>query len=281
LLTLAILVVECVGGLASHSLALLSDAGHVLTDVAALGLSWFAVERAKQPSTGARTFGFSRMGVLAAQANALMLLLIVLVIGYEAVGRLAHPQAVTPVLMFAAAAVGLVVNLAIGLGLRHDGEHNINVRSALLHVVGDAAASAAVIVGGVVILLTRWYIVDAMLSVLIALLIAWGAWRILTETTNILMEGAPRGLDTGALIAAVLQVPGVRNLHDLHIWSIDGQSGALSAHLLVDDQMISQCDVILSRVENLLREEFGIGHATLQVECAACGHPAMFCSRVT
>ncbi|GAC1432627.1 MAG: cation diffusion facilitator family transporter [Chloroflexota bacterium] len=279
-LSLAILLVELAGGLASHSLALLSDAGHMLTDVAALGLSWYAVERAKKPSTGRRTFGYSRTGVLAAQANAITLMVIVGVIAYEAIRRLAQPPTVTPTIMFLTAAVGLLANLIIGNGLRHASEHNINVRGALLHVMGDAAASAAVIVGGIVILITRWYAVDAVLSLLIGLLIAWGAWRLLTETTNILMEGTPRGLDTAAMIDAVTAIPGVRDLHDLHVWSIDGHSRSLSAHLLVDDQTISESDRLQTRLHTLLHDDFGIDHATVQLECAACGRPGVFCTRV-
>src|SRR5579859_5786538 len=172
LLTLLILAVELGGGLLSHSLALLSDAGHVLTDIVALGLAWFATAQAERPANARKTYGYHRTGILAALANALTLILIVLAIAYEAVQRFQHPQAVTPWVMFASAAVGIIVNLSIGFGLRQEGGDNVNVRAAMLHVFGDVGASAGVIAGGLVILLTRWYPADPLISLFIAVLIA-------------------------------------------------------------------------------------------------------------
>ena len=192
LLTLFILVVEFAGGLLSHSLALLSDAGHVLTDIAALGLSWYALRQAEKPSDERMTFGYHRSGILAALINGISLMLITLWILWEAFQRFQHPQPVQSAWMFAGAGVGLALNLYLGLGMHKD--DNINVKSAVMHMLGDAAASAGVIAGGCVMLATKWYVVDPILSVLIAALIAFGAWRIVRQTLVVLMEGTPRGV---------------------------------------------------------------------------------------
>ena len=197
-LTLGILAVELVGGIVSHSLALLSDAGHVFTDVIALGLAWFAAGQTERPANARKTFGYHRTGVLAALANAVTLIIVVGVIAVEAVLRLRHPEAVTPWVMFVSAGVGIAANLYIAFGLRREGGENLNARAALLHVVGDIGASAAVILSALVILLTGWYPADAILSLVIAALIARSAWGVLRETLDILMEATPRGLDVGA-----------------------------------------------------------------------------------
>ncbi|HWE62696.1 MAG TPA: cation diffusion facilitator family transporter, partial [Chloroflexota bacterium] len=182
LLTTIILAVELAGGIVSHSLALLSDAGHVLTDIFALGLAWFATAQAERPADARKTYGYHRTGILAALANAVTLILIVIAIAYEAIGRFQHPERVTPWLMFVSAAVGIVVNLYIAFGFRKEGGDNLNVRAAMVHVLGDVGASVGVIVGGLVILATGWYPADPLISLFIAVLIARGAWSILGET---------------------------------------------------------------------------------------------------
>lgn len=282
LLTVVILLVEVVGGLLSHSLALLSDAGHVLTDVVALGLAWFAAGQAERPADARKTFGYHRTGILTAQMNAALLILIVAAIAYEAVQRLQHPEPVTPWLMFGAAAVGLLINLFIGLGLRAEshaeGSENLNVRAALLHVFGDVGASAAVLVGGVVILLTGWYPADPLISLLIAALIAWGAWRILRASLDILMEATPRGLNVAQLVRDMMAVPGVSDVHDLHIWSIAGGMHALSAHVRVADRPLSSCDRLLDTLNLLLQERYHIAHTTMQFECAGCSPNDLYCA---
>ncbi|HKT39371.1 MAG TPA: cation diffusion facilitator family transporter, partial [Ktedonobacterales bacterium] len=242
--TALVLLVEVVGGLVSHSLALLSDAGHVLTDIVALGLAWFAAVQAERPSDDRRTYGYHRVGILAALANAITLILIVGWIAFEAAHRLQQPEPVTPWIMFVAASVGVGVNLFIGLRLRHQGQHNINVRAAMLHVFGDVGASAAVIVGGVVIALTGWYPADPIISLAIAVLIAWGAWGVLRETIAILMESTPRDVDVTRLLRDLGKIPGVSGVHDLHVWSIAGGMRALSAHVQVVDRPLSACDAL-------------------------------------
>ncbi|HEX6543200.1 MAG TPA: cation diffusion facilitator family transporter [Ktedonobacterales bacterium] len=270
LLTAVVLLVEVVGGLASHSLALLSDAGHVFTDIVALGLAWFAAAQAERPPDDRRTYGYHRVGILAALANAVTLIAIVVVIAVEAVHRLQQPEAVTPWIMFVAALVGVAVNLYIGFGLRHESQDNINTRAAMLHVFGDVGASAAVILGGIIIALTGWYPADPIISLIIALLIARGAWSVLRETIAILMESTPHDVDMTRLLRDLGKIPGVSGVHDLHVWSIAGGMRALSAHVQVVDRPLSACDTLREKINLLLRNNYRIGHTTLQFECRNC-----------
>lgn len=277
-LTVVILFVELAGGFLSHSLALLSDAGHVFTDIVALGLAWFATVQAERPADAEKTYGYHRTGILAALANAISLILIVLAIGYEAFRRFQHPETVTPWLMFVAAAVGILVNLYIGFSLRAEGGENLNVRAAMLHVFGDVGASVGVIVGGVIILLTNWYPVDPLISLFIAALIAKGAWDILRETVDILMESTPKGLDVAQLVRDVVTEPGIRDVHDLHVWSIAGGMRCLSAHVQVDgDDPISAGDLLIGKLNYMLHERYRIGHTTIQLECAGCDPNHLYC----
>ncbi|WP_088225169.1 cation diffusion facilitator family transporter [Desulfosporosinus sp. FKB] len=263
-LTLVILIVEVTGGFISHSLALLSDAGHVLTDIAAIGLSWYAIRQSRKPSDEGMTFGYYRAGVLAAFINAVTLVLITLWIFWEAYGRFRSPELVTPTWMFISAGVGLAINLYLGLGMRHD--ENINVKSAVLHMLGDAAASAGVIVGGIIIAFTKWYVIDPILSVLIALLIAFGAWRIIKQTVNILMEGTPAGIEIKKVHDTILSVNGIQKVHDLDVWTITDGRIALSCHTVVDTKTtIGEMQNLLRTVEHKL-VHLGIGHVTIQPE---------------
>lgn len=278
-LTAVILVVEFTGGVLSHSLALLSDAGHVLTDLFALGLAWFATVQAERPADANKTYGYHRIGILAALVNAVTLILIVGAIAYEAVQRLQHPMRVTPWLLFVSAAVGITINLYIGLGLRKEGGANLNVRAAMLHVFGDVGASIAVVIGGAVILLTQWYPADPIVSLAIAALIAWGAWSILRATVDILMESTPRGLNVAQMVRDMVKEPEVIDVHDLHVWSIAGGMHALSAHVQVRDQPLSECDSLLTRLDRLLASKYSIDHSTLQLECAGCASNHLYCTQ--
>lgn len=278
LLTIVILLVEAGAGVASHSLALLSDAGHVLTDIVALGLAWFAAAQAGRPADARNTYGYHRTGILAALANSVALIVIVLVIAYEAARRLQQPEPVVPWLMFVSAAVGVALNLYIGFGLRGESGHNLNVRAAMLHVFGDVGASSAVIVAGIVILLTGWYPADPILSLAIAALIAWGAWRILRETVDILMEATPSDVNVAQLVRDLVRMPEVEDVHDLHVWSIAGGMRVLSAHIQVGgDCRLSDCDALQGKLNALLHERYGIGHSTLQLECAGCQPNPLYC----
>lgn len=277
-LTIGILLLEVVGGLLSNSLALLADAGHVLTDAFALGLSWFALMQSRRPADAKRTFGYHRVSILAALLNAGSLLPISAFIIWEAVGRFQEPPHVEGGLMFGFAAVGLVANVLIGLTLHRAAGDNLNVQSAVLHVAGDALASVGVLIGALVIAATGWTAIDPLLSIGIALLVAFSGWRIVRETVRILLESVPRGMDIEAVVARMEALPGVRNVHDLHIWQIGHNIHALSCHVLIEDQLVSQSSQILATLNHLLEHEFRIGHSTIQAECAGCDPNARYCS---
>ncbi len=263
-LTLMILIVEVVGAWISNSLALWSDAGHVLTDIATIGLAWYAMNQSKKAPNERLTFGYHRSGILAAFINAVSLIVIAFIILWEAIDRFQDPEPVGSTWMFISASVGLIVNLYLGFGFRQ--EDNLNVRAAVLHMLGDAAASAGVIIGGFIILLTGWNIVDPILSVLIAFLIAFGAWKIMKQTIHILMEGTPNGIQLSEVIESIRSVASVQEVHDVHIWSITSGKNALSCHIVIDGQLtIQESQCVLREVEQKLLH-YHITHATVQLE---------------
>ena len=270
-LTCVVLVVELAGGLASHSLALLSDAGHVLTDVFALGLAWFAVAQASRPADQRRSYGYHRVGILAALFNSVVLIVIVVAIGYEAMRRLANPEPVQGGIVIGAALVAIAVNAYVAFGLRGD-THNLNMRAALMHVTGDIGASVAVVVAGAVILMTGWLPIDPLLSLAIAVLIAYGAWRIVRETVNLLMEGTPREIDLAAVTSEITGTRLISGMHDLHVWALSSDEMALSVHVVVDDRTLGEAEHVVRDLESRLCGRFAIGHTTIQVEsCHPCG----------
>jgi cobalt-zinc-cadmium efflux system protein len=275
-LTGIVLVVEVAGGLWAHSLALLSDAAHVVTDLVVLALSSFALRQVQRPASARRTFGYQRVGILVALVNALLLGAIVVAIVVEAARRLQHPGAVSGRLMAGAAVVGLVISLGIARSLRPM-RRDLTVRSVLIHVWGDAWASGGIIVAGLLIAATGWLAIDPLLSLAIAALIAWSVWRVLAAGVDILLESTPSDLRTDAVVTAVKRVPGVRDLHDLHIWSLGAQSRAMSAHLLIDDQRVTQAQDILAEVREVLAHEFEIEHTTIQFESLVCRPGDVFC----
>ncbi len=270
-----ILIAEIIGGILTNSLALLADAGHMLVDVASLVMSFLAITFALRPPSKQRTFGFHRLEILAALGNGVTLILICLYIFYEAYERILTPQPVQGPGMLVIAFVGLVANVAAIMALEK-GE-SLNVRSAFLHVLGDTLSSAGIIVGGLVMLVTGWYIIDPIISVLIALLILVSAYRVTMEAINILLEATPKGIDLHEVVETVQKVDGVRDIHDVHIWSITSGLRALSAHLLIEDQMTSCSVDIVERVEHLLKRDFGIAHTTLQCECENCDNGELVC----
>ena len=284
-LTMLILAAELIGGFFANSLALLSDAGHVVTDIFALGLAWFATAQAERPANARKTFGYHRVGILAAFVNAVTLIVIALVILWEAVQRFQHPEPVQPLIMFLAAGIGIAINLFIGFGLRKE-EDNLNVRAAALHVFGDVGASVAVIVAGIIILLTDWTIADPILSVGIAALIAIGAWRILRETIDILMEAVPKDISMPNLVDDMVSVDGVEDVHDLHVWSITNNMNALSCHALIQNLPPSDSAAILQSLNDMLSEKYRITHTTIQFECNAhsgkcCDMDGLYCRMET
>ena len=270
-LTCVVLVVELAGGLASDSLALMSDAGHVLTDVFALGLAWFAVAQANRPADTRRSYGYHRVSILAALVNSLVLIVIVIAIGYEALRRLANPEPVHGVIVIIAALVGITINMYVAFGLRGD-THNLNMRAALMHVTGDIGASVGVVVAGAVILLTGWLYIDPLLSIAIAVLIAYGAWRIVRETVNLLMEGTPRDIDLTAVTSEITGTQLISGMHDLHVWALSSDEMALSVHVVVEDCPLGEAEHVVRDLESRLCARFSIGHTTIQVEsCHPCG----------
>jgi cobalt-zinc-cadmium efflux system protein len=280
-LTIIILAAELVGGILANSLALLSDAGHVVTDIFALGLAWFAAVQADRPANARNTFGYHRVGILAALLNAVTLIIIAAAISWEAFQRFQHPEPVQPLIMFLSASIGIIVNLFIGFGLQKEG-HNLNVRAATLHVFGDVIASVGVIVAGIIILLTGWTLADPLLSVGIAVLIALGAWSILRETTDILLEAVPRDISLAHLVTDMKHVEGVKDVHDLHVWCIASGMYALSCHTLINDLPPSGSSPILQSLTIMLSEKYHIGHATIQFECsdqqgACCETNGLYC----
>ena len=268
------MVAEAVGGAIANSLALLADAGHMLSDVAALALALFAMHVAGRPATARRTYGHHRAEILAALANGATLLAIAAFVVVEAWERLRDPPAVDGGLVIAIAAGGLLVNL-VGLRVLHGGRgESLNVRGAWLHVLADAMGSVGAIVAGVLLVAFGWAWADPAASVLIAVLVVLSSWSLLRETVGVLMEGAPGGVDVDAVRDAILGVPGVSAVHDLHVWSITSGMVALSAHVRAADG--ASGDALLRALGAVLRERFGIAHTTIQVEravldeCATC-----------
>jgi cobalt-zinc-cadmium efflux system protein len=268
-LTLAYIAVTVVAGLKAHSLALLSEAGHNLSDFLALLLSSAAIYVASRPPSLTKTYGYHRAGVMAAFINALSLVAVAIYIFVEAAHRLISPVPVHPRLMIAVAAVGVVMNGAITFML-HGSSHDVNVRSAFIHMLGDTLSTATVIVGGWVILWTGRNWIDPALSLAIGALILWSSFGIVRETLNILLEGTPEGVSMELLAAAMKEVEGVRDVHDLHVWSIGSEMHALSCHIAIADIPPSASDSILRDVKDRLARQFRISHTTIQFEHENC-----------
>jgi cobalt-zinc-cadmium efflux system protein len=267
--TLAYIVLLVVTGIRAHSLALLSEAGHNLSDFVALLLSLVAVYLESRPPSATKTYGWHRAGVLAALVNAGSLVAVSFLIFYEAFRRLQNPEQVRAGVMIWVAAAGVVMNGVIALLLYRSGR-DVNIRSALLHEIGDTVSTAAVIVGGWVILATGQYWIDSALSFGIGVLILWSGFGICRETLNILLEGTPRGVRLDRVEAALRAVEGVNDVHDLHVWNIGSETRALSCHISIEDIPPSVSERILREVRERLHEEFRIDHTTIQFEHVIC-----------
>lgn len=266
------MVLEFFGGLWTNSLALLSDSGHMLSDASSLLLSLLAMIAAAKAATPRKSYGNHRFEILAALFNAVTLFAIAGFIIYEALQRFMETPVVASGSMMAIAAIGLLANLASAWQLTRKGDvkNNINVRSAYLHVLGDALGSVGAIAAGLVMMLTGWYAADPIISVLVALLILKGAWGVLSSSIHVLMEGTPADVDHDEVKRSLVQLQGVLDVHDLHIWTITSGMVAMTCHLLVDDAADSQ--EVLHQALHLLEEDFGIGHATVQVETSRIHH---------
>ena len=268
-LTVLYIILLVVAGIRAHSLALLSEAGHNLSDFLALLLSFVAVYLEGRPPSATHTYGYRRAGVLVALVNSLSLAIVSFFIFYEAFRRVQHPEQVHPGVMIAVAAAGVVMNGAISMLLWRS-NRDVNIRSAFLHEIGDTLSTAAVIVGGWAILYTGQYWIDSALSFGIGALILWSSFGIVRETLNILLEGMPRGMSLEAVEECMRSIAGVSDVHDLHVWSIGSENHALSAHVKVADILVSEIDTILRGINDRLSREFGIRHTTIQFEHVIC-----------
>lgn len=267
ILTCLIAVVEAIGGWLTHSLALLSDAGHMWTDVSALGLALLAAWFAGRPANRKRTYGYVRLEILSALVNGVLLLAITVFILVEALERLKHPAAVHLGPMALVATIGLGANL-LAMGFLHSG-HSLNTRSAFLHVLGDALSSVGVLLGAAVMAFTGWSWVDPVISIGISVVVVVGGWRVLREAVDVLLETVPPHVDVEGVEQALESIPRVTAVHDLHIWTVGSGMVALSAHLVVDEPSACENDTILVAAKRALVERFGIDHSTLQIESQA------------
>jgi cobalt-zinc-cadmium efflux system protein len=276
-ITLAFVVAEAAAGWFGHSLALLSDAGHNLADAAALAFSWYALRMAAKPSHHGMTFGYHRVGVFAALANAVALVVIALLIGFEAIERFRYPEVASGRLMVVVALIAIAVNVWISVRLHEGAKHDINVRSAYLHMVGDAVSALGVVVAGVLVLVTESTIADPVVSLLIAALILYSSYDVLRESTTVLLEGTPASVDMPAVIAAIKSVTGVLDVHDLHVWMVGPGVIACSCHIVVDEQSVREGQQVLRAVSHELDHRFRITHTTIQVEVEGCEADDMYC----
>lgn len=273
ILMLALAAAEALAGYWTHSLALLSDAGHNFTDTVALVLAWFAFYWQAKPADEVKTYGYHRAGVLAAFVNGLALIAIALFIFYEAYNRLRNPLPVHSGWMMLVAGAGFAVDLGVSLALLRRSHGDVNLRTAFVHTAADAASTAGIVLGGWLILKTGLNQIDAVLSFLIGGLILWSSIGIIRETLNILLEGLPRGIRLGAVISSIQEVSGVQEVHDVHVWSLGSSTHAMSCHVTISDIPPSESNDILRSINQVLDERFQISHTTIQFEHVECGVP--------
>jgi cobalt-zinc-cadmium efflux system protein len=269
-ITTVTLMAEVAGGIWTNSLALLSDAAHVFLDLFALVLSLVAIKLAAYPASDTRTFGWHRTEVFASFINGATVFIIAIAITYEAIGRFIAPQQIKSLPMFIIAAVGLVMNLVAASALHQHSHDDLNVRSAFLHVIGDAAISVGVIGAGIAIYFTGLHILDPIASIVIGCTIFWGAWRVLREATHILLEGTPRGLSTAEVVETIRGIEGVHNVHHFNLWTICSHILALNAHIDIEPEHKERQASVLREIEETLFDKYHISHTTLQVECTLC-----------
>jgi cobalt-zinc-cadmium efflux system protein len=274
-LTSAFVIVEIIAGIWGNSLALLTDAAHNFTDVIALGLSWYALHLATQPANAGKTFGYHRVGILVALANSTTLVLIALGIFYESYHRLIAPPEVDSAILIGVGTLAFFINLGTALLVRKGSEHDLNVRSTFLHLMGDVLSTLGAVAAGIVIAFTNWNWLDPLVSVLIGALILWNAWGILRQTIHILLESTPESINIDSMVEDINRVEGVQSVHDLHVWSINESLRVLSAHIVTNDLQISEGAHIQKNINEMLAHKYNIQHATLQLECLGHGHNSM------
>ncbi len=264
-LTGGFMVAEVIGGVMSNSLALLADAGHMLTDTVSLFLAWLAARLSRKPADKLRSYGYHRMQILAAFLNGTAFILIVIWIGYEAVQRFIDPPQVNALIMMPIAVLGLLVNIA-AFAILHSGDHeNLNIKAAVLHVIGDLLGSVAAITAGVIIYYTGWMPIDPILSVLVALLILRSAWFVIKQSSHILLEGTPDDVDVSNLKKVLSEaVPGVIDVHHVHLWSLTPKRPIITMHVLIEKNC--QYTAVLENLKQVLKNNYGIEHSTVQIE---------------
>ncbi|GJQ48352.1 metal cation efflux system protein CzcD [Candidatus Kuenenia stuttgartiensis] len=267
-ITGVIFIVEVIGGIITNSLALLSDAGHMLTHLFALLISLFAIMFASKPPTQRKTYGFYRLEILAALLNGIILLLITVWIFYEAYHRFVTPEAISSGMMFFLAIIGLLANISCVYILK-SGEHghSLNVKSAFLHMLGDTISSVGVIIGAVIIYYTNWYIIDPIISIMLCILILIWSYKLIMESVDILLEATPKDINVGEVISQLEQITGVDGAHDIHIWTITSGMYAMSVHIDTKDMPISKTAAISREINRVLVEKFRIGHTVIQYGC--------------
>jgi len=279
-LTLSFVAAEGIAGWIGHSLALVADAGHNLADAAALGLSWYALSIAQKPSHHGMTFGYHRVGVVAALLNAVSLALISLWIVWEAVARLRSPEPANSGLMIGVALVAIVINVVISLRLHAASKHDINVRSAYIHMVGDAVSACGVVLAGIVVAVTNNTLADPLVSLVIAAFIFRSSYEVLRESATVLLEGTPPGTDMPGVIDAIKSVHGVLDVHDLHVWMVGPGVVACSCHIVVAEQSIREGQQVMRAVVQDIERRFHITHTTVQVEVEGCEPDDLYCRGV-
>jgi cobalt-zinc-cadmium efflux system protein len=276
-ITLAFVAGEAAAGYFSRSLALTSDAGHNFADALAISFSWYGIWIAQRPSTAQRTFGYHRVGILAALVNAVSLVLIALLIFWEAATRLRHPEPVRSTPMIVVALIAILMNTVISFWLKNAAKNDLNVRSAYTHMIGDALSAAGVVVAGVIIALTGAEIADPIVSILIGVLILWSSWGILKEAVNVLLEAIPEGMNMAKVEETISGVHGVLAVHDLHVWTVGSGMICCSCHIMVNEQSVRSGENVLRAVTEELEHNFGVAHSTIQIEVEGCEPNDMYC----
>jgi cobalt-zinc-cadmium efflux system protein len=276
-ITLAFVGIEAAAGYLANSLALLTDAAHNFTDVIALALSWYALRLTLRPAHSGKTFGYHRAGILIALLNSTTLVLIAIGIFAEAYHRFNAPPQVQAGVLIGVGSIAVVVNVVTAWLVHQGSDHDLNLRSAFVHLMGDVLSTVGAVLAGVGIALTGWQILDPLVSVLIGVLILWNAWRIIRESVGILLESTPRDVNLDAMVDDLLTIDGVRGVHDLHVWSITQDLRSLSAHVLTDDVSVSAGAIIQERINFMLHDKYSIHHSALQLECANCQPDQLFC----
>ncbi len=277
ILTAAFVIVEIVAGIFGNSLALLTDAAHNFTDVIALGLSWYALKIALKPAHAGKTFGYHRVGILVALINSTTLILIAFGIFVEAYKRFNAPPEVDSTLLIGVGALAFIINLVTALMVKEGSEHDLNMRSAFLHLMGDVMSSLGAVIAGILIAFTNWNWLDPLVSVLIGGFILYNAWGILKQTIHILLESTPENINMDSMVNELQKVDGVLGVHDLHVWSISENLRMLSAHVVVDNVSVGEGVSIQHNINELLAHNYNIQHATLQMECEGCSSRELYC----